>query len=458
MGQNNVNIGEMIDTLVNNAKTALEEFKKFNQEEVDKIAKAMALSAMEHRLSLAKLAVEETGRGIVEDKVVKNMFASECIWDSIENEKTVGKIFENIEEGFFEIADPLGVIAGVTPVTNPTSTTIFKAIICAKTRNAIIFGFHPRAQKCSVETAKILKEAAIKAGAPENFIQWIEYPSIEATSKLMNHSGVDVVLATGGSAMVKSAYSTGKPALGVGPGNVPCYIEKTANLKRACEDIILSKTFDNGMICASEQSVVVDKEISSDFEKIMLENNCYFLNDEETSKLEKYMITENGTLNGIVAGKSAFYIAKNAGISVSKSTKILIAKLDGVGIKFPLSAEKLSPVLSYYKVKNSSEGFDVCKKVLKFNGEGHTAVIHSENSELIEKFGIEMDACRIIVNSPSSQGAIGGIYNSNTPSLTLGCGSKGKNSVSSNISVKNLVNIKKVFKRRENLQSAHKLL
>ncbi len=448
-----INITEMINSLAENAKKALEEYRVLNQEDVDKIVKAMAFAAMENHAKLAKMAYEETSRGVLEDKIIKNMFAAEYIWNSIKNEKTVGVLEENLAQGYIKIADPLGVIAGVTPVTNPTSTTIFKALICAKTRNPIIFGFHPGAQKCCVKTAQILRDAAIKAGAPENSMQWIEHPSIEATSALMNHKDVDVVLATGGSGMVKSAYSTGKPALGVGPGNVPCYIEKTANLKRACNDLILSKTFDNGMICASEQSVIVDEDISDSFESIMKENGCYFLNEEETDKLTAYMIVpEKKTLNGKVAGQSAYQIASGAGIKVSENTKILIVKLEGVGRDYPLSVEKLSPVLSYYRVKNADEGFKIAKEVLKFNGEGHTATIHTSDENLARAFGLNMDAGRIIVNSPSSHGAIGDIYNSAVPSLTLGCGSRGKNSTTDNISTKNLINIKKVYKRRVNMQ------
>ncbi len=453
MSSQEINVREMVDLLIENAKTALNEYMSLDQETVDDIVRAMAFAAMENHAKLAKMAVEETGRGVVEDKIIKNMFSAEYIWNSIKNEKTVGIINENEAEGYTEIADPLGVIAGVTPVTNPTSTTVFKALICAKTRNPIIFGFHPGAQKCSAESAKILKEAAIKAGAPENCIQWIEYPSIKATSALMEHPGVDVVLATGGSAMVKAAYSTGKPALGVGPGNVPCYIEKSANLQRACNDLILSKTFDNGMICASEQSVVVDAEIADKFEKIMKENACYFLNDEEIFKISDFMVnSQTHTLNPAVVGQSACKVAQMADFKVPENTKILIAELHGVGKNYPLSIEKLSPVLAYYKVEDSKEGFEICKKVLDFEGQGHTAVIHSMDLELVREFGIEMDAGRIIVNSPASQGAIGDVYNTAVPSLTLGCGSHGKNSITSNISAQNLINIKRAFNRRVNMQ------
>ncbi len=449
---NVIGIGEKIDKLVSNAKEALDEYMELDQKAVDKIVEAMASAGVQNHVELAKMAIEETHRGVLEDKIIKNKFSCECILKSIKNKKTVGIIEDNEDNGIITIADPLGVIAGVTPVTNPTSTTIFKSLICVKTRNPIIFGFHPGAQKCSVAAAKIMLDAAVKAGAPKNCIQWIDCPSIEATSRLMNHPGVNVVLATGGPGMVKSAYSTGKPALGVGPGNAPCYVDKTANIKSACNDIIFSKTFDNGMICASEQSVIAHEEIADEFEKIMAESGCKFLDDIETEKLQKYMINpEKNVLNGFVAGQSACEIAKKAGISVPENTKILIVKPGGVGKEYPLSFEKLSPVLSYYKAKNSEEGIKICKQVLKFGGEGHTAAIHTNNEELIKEFGLQVDAGRIIVNSPSSQGAIGGLYNCAVPSLTLGCGSKGRNSTTDNISVENLLNLKRIFKRKDNI-------
>lgn len=449
----NEEIEKKVDLLVENAKRALEEYKGFTQEEVDKITYQASLAAMENRVKFAKSAVSETGRGIFEDKIIKDMFASEYVWNSVKSEKTVGVINRDEQSGYEEIAEPLGVVAGVTPVTNPTSTTIFKSLICLKTRNPIIFAFHPNAQNCSVEAAKILRDVAVKNGAPENCIQWIEEPSLEATTMLMNHTGVDVVLATGGSAMVKSAYSTGKPALGVGPGNVPCYIEKTADLNQTCNDLIMSKTFDNGMICASEQSVIVDEKIADLFERIMKVNGCYFLKTDEIPKLESYMIRpETKTLNGSVAGHSAYEIALKSGIDVPKETKILIAHLEGVGREYPLSVEKLSPVLSYYKVGSTEEAFNICKSVINFGGLGHTAAVHSKDRSVIERYGKIMNVGRVIVNSPSSQGAIGDIYNCAAPSLTLGCGSWGKNSTTSNISIQNLVNIKRVFKRRNNMQ------
>lgn len=448
-----VDVNAMIDQLVANAQKALEEYMKLDQEQVDKIVHAMALAGLDNHMPLAKLAYEETGRGVMEDKIIKNMFASEYIWHDIKYAKTVGIVDENDMEGYVEVAEPVGVVAGVTPVTNPTSTTIFKSMICAKSRDPIIFGFHPSAQKCSAEAAKIVRDAAIAAGAPENCIQWIETPSIEATNALMNHPGVALVLATGGAGMVKAAYSTGKPALGVGPGNVPCYIEKSANLERACTDLMLSKTFDNGMICASEQAVIVDECLADDFERIMKENNCYFLNKEETKKVSDYVINpQKQAVNSAVVGKPASWIAEQAGVKVPDKTKILIALLPDVGPEYPLSREKLSPVLAYFKVKDWHQGFEYAKKMLNLGGLGHSAVIHSTNNDLITLYGETMKVGRVISNSPSSQGAIGDIYNTNTPSLTLGCGSYGHNSTTSNVSSVNLINKKRIAKRRVNMQ------
>ena len=442
-----------IDRLVSNAQSALEKYMKLDQQQVDRMVHAMSLAGLDHHMELAKLAYEETGRGVLEDKIIKNMFATEYIWHSIKYTKTVGIVDENEMEGYVEVAEPVGIVAGVTPVTNPTSTAMFKSMICAKARNPIIFGFHPSAQKCSVAAAKIMRDAAVKAGAPEYCIQWIESPSIEATNALMNHPGVSMVLATGGSGMVRAAYSTGKPALGVGPGNVPCYIEKTANLERACSDLMLSKTFDNGMICASEQAVIVDREISEAFERIMRENNCYFLNEEETEKVSSYVINPaKQAVNPDVVGKSAHWIAAQSGVTVPAGTKILLARLPDVGPEYPLSREKLSPVLAYFVVDGPEEGFSVAQKMLNLGGLGHSAVIHSENNQLIHAYGEIMKVGRVISNSPSSQGAIGDIYNTNTPSLTLGCGSYGHNSTTSNVSTVNLINKKRIAKRRVNMQ------
>ena len=449
-------VKNMINELVEKAKIASQEYMKLNQEQIDNIVKAMSMAGLEHHMELAKMAVEETGRGVYEDKITKNMFATEYVYHSIKYEKTVGVISENEEEGYVEIAEPVGIIAGVTPVTNPTSTTMFKSIISAKTRNVIIFGFHPSAQKCSSEAARILRDAAIQAGAPENCILWVEEPSIMATRELMNHPDVNLILATGGTGMVRSAYSCGKPALGVGPGNVPCYIDKTAKLETSVNDLVLSKSFDNGMICASEQAVLVDKEIYQKFESLMRQAGSYFVNPEEKQKLANYMFDNTEEygykLKSHVPGKSAYEIAKEAGFEVPKDTKILVVYEEGVGREYPFSKEKLSPVLTYYIVENEEEGINKAERLLEFGGLGHSAVIHSENKETVLKFSETMKAGRIIVNSPSTHGAIGDIYNTNMPSLTLGCGSFGGNSTTANVSSVNLINIKRVADRRVNMQ------
>lgn len=451
--ENELNTKQVVDELVENALKALKVLEEMDQESIDEVVKTMALAGLDKHMYLAKLAVNETGRGVYEDKITKNIFATEYIYNSIKNIKTAGIINENEFEDYVEVAEPVGVIAGVTPVTNPTSTTMFKSIISLKTRNPIIFAFHPSAQSCSAEAAKIVRDAAIEAGAPENCIQWIDKPSIEATNLLMNHPGISLILATGGAGMVQAAYSTGKPALGVGPGNVPCYIEKSANVKRSATDLILSKTFDNGMICASEQAVIVDREISEEFEQFMKENNCYFLKPDEISKLEKTAIDEvKCAMNPAVVGQSAFNIAKMAGLSVPEDTKILLAKLESVGPESPLSREKLSPVLAYYIVENSEEGIKRAEEMVEFGGLGHSAVIHSENQEVINEFSRRIKAGRLIVNSPSTHGAIGDIYNTNMPSLTLGCGSFGRNSTTANVSAVNLINKKRVARRRVNMQ------
>ena len=448
-----INVNEMIDGYVAKAQKALNEFMALNQEQIDAIVKAMTLAGLDKHMELAKMAVEETGRGVYEDKITKNMFATEYVYHSIKNEKTVGVIAENDLEDYEIIAEPVGVVCGVTPVTNPTSTTMFKALISVKSRNPIIFGFHPGAQKCSAAAAKIVLDAAVAAGAPENCIQWIEYPSIEATNALMNHPGVATVLATGGSGMVKAAYSTGKPALGVGPGNVPCYIHKSADLEQAVNDLILSKTFDNGMICASEQAAIVDKAIAPKFEKLMKKYGCYFAKPDEIKKLSDYCIdSEKGAVNPVIVGKPATWIAEQAGVKVPEGTKILLAKLDGVGPEYPLSREKLSPVLAYFIVDSTEEGIDRAEEMVMFHGMGHSAVIYANDEDVIQKYAATMKASRLIVNSPSSHGAIGDIYNTNMPSLTLGCGSYGGNSVSGNVTTVNLINQKRVAKRRVNMQ------
>ncbi|MDT2596204.1 bifunctional acetaldehyde-CoA/alcohol dehydrogenase [Enterococcus dongliensis] len=448
-----INVEAMINELATKGNEALSVLSRFDQTTIDHIVHEMAMAALDKHMLLAKMAVEETGRGIVEDKAIKNMYASEYIWNSIKHDKTAGIIYEDKQKHLVQIAEPVGVICGVTPTTNPTSTTVFKSLIAIKTRNPIVFAFHPSAQKSSAEAARIIRDAAVAAGAPENCIQWIESPSLEATQGLMNHPGIAIVLATGGSAMVKSAYSTGKPALGVGPGNVPSYIEKTARIKRAVNDLIVSKTFDNGMICASEQAIIVDKEIYDEVKKEFQAHQVYFVKKNEVKKLEDAVMNEGKyAVNPKIVGFSAKAIAELAGITVPDGTKLLIAELDGVGADYPLSREKLSPVLAMIKATNTQHGLELAEKMLELGGLGHTAVIHTEDPEVELEFSLRMKACRILVNSPSSEGGIGDIYNELIPSLTLGCGSYGKNSVSHNVSALDLINIKTVAKRRNNMQ------
>jgi len=448
-----IDVAQMIDDLVQKADKALDEYMKLDQKQVDEITKAMALAGLSAQMKLAKMAVEETGRGVFEDKVTKNIFATEYIYHSIKYDKTVGIIEDNDDESYMEIAEPVGVVAGVTPTTNPTSTVMFKSIICAKTRNPIIFGFHPSAQQCSKEAAIVLRDAAIKAGAPENCIQWIDYPSIDATSHLMNHPKVAMILATGGAGMVHSAYSAGKPALGVGPGNAPCFIEKTAPLHQSLTDLMLSKSFDNGMICASEQAAIIEAPIYDEAVEFMKKQGCYFATKEEAKKIEPVVINlEKKVVNAAVVGKYAYEIAEMAGISIPKSTKVICVEIEDVGEDYPLSREKLSPVLAVVKAKDVEDGMKKSETMLELGGLGHTAVIHSKNEDVIQEFGKRMKASRIVVNTPSSFGGIGDVYNSMMPSLTLGCGSYGRNSTSTNVSALNLINKKRIAKRRVNMQ------
>ncbi|MGC7738760.1 bifunctional acetaldehyde-CoA/alcohol dehydrogenase [Staphylococcus epidermidis] len=446
-------VTQMIDSLAEKGQEALKELSKKSQYEINDIVHQMSMAAVDQHMHLAKLAYDETGRGIYEDKAIKNLYASEYIWNSIKDNKTVGIIGEDKQKGLTYVAEPIGVICGVTPTTNPTSTTIFKAMIAIKTGNPIIFAFHPSAQQSSKYAAKVILEAATKADAPKDCIQWIEVPSIEATKQLMNHKDIALVLATGGSGMVKSAYSTGKPALGVGPGNVPTYIEKTAHIKRAVNDIIGSKTFDNGMICASEQVMVVDKEVYTDVVKEFKLHQTYFVNKNELQQLEDAIMNEDKTaVKPDIVGKSAVDIAKLSGISVPEKTKLLVAEIDGIGKDYPLSREKLSPVLAMVTAKSTGHALQICEDTLKFGGLGHTAVIHTEDSQLQQKFGLKMKACRVLVNTPSAVGGIGNMYNELIPSLTLGCGSYGRNSISHNVSAVDLLNIKTIAKRRNNMQ------
>ena len=447
------NAQKLVDDIIAKSEAAFEQLRYYSQEQVDKICQAMALAAEEHHMDLAIDAAEETGRGVAEDKAIKNIYASEYIWNNIRHDKTVGIIEDNDENQTITIADPLGIIAGIVPVTNPTSTTIFKSIISAKTRNTIIFSFHRQAMKSSIKTAKILQEAAEKAGAPKNMIQWLPESSRENTSALLQHPKTATILATGGPSLVKAAYSSGNPALGVGPGNGPAYIEKTANIERSVYDIVLSKTFDNGMICATENSVVVDEEIYDKVKEEFQKWNCYFLKPNEIDKFtEGFIDPKRHQVRGPIAGRSANAIADMCGIKVPENTKVIIAEYEGVGDKYPLSAEKLSPVLTMYKATSHENAFDICAQLLHYGGEGHTAAIHTLDNDLATKYGLEMRASRIIVNSPSGIGGIGNIYNNMTPSLTLGTGSYGGNSISHNVTDWDLLNIKTIAKRRENRQ------
>ena len=444
----------VIDELATKGVEALDAMANFTQEQVDHIVHQAAIAALDKHMYLAKLAVDETGRGIYEDKAIKNMYASEYIWNSIKYDKTVGVIAEDKEQGLVSIAEPVGVICGVTPTTNPTSTTIFKALIALKTRNSIIFAFHPSAQKSSAEAARIVRDAAIEAGAPKDCIQWIEEPSIEATGLLMNHPKIATVLATGGPGMVKAAYSTGKPALGVGAGNVPSYIAADAKVKRAVNDIIVSKTFDNGMICASEQAAIVDAAIYDEVKAEFEAHQCVIISKKaDIAKLEKVVLNEARTaVNGAIVGHSAIEIAEKAGLKVPAGTKMLLAEIPDATMEYPLALEKLSPVLALIKSDGVEDGFKKVEGMLNLGGLGHTAVIHTENEELQLQYGIRMKACRVLVNSPSAEGGIGNIYNNMIPSLTLGCGSHGHNSVSHNVSSFDLLNVKTLSKRRNNMQ------
>lgn len=446
-----------VNGLVEKGLVALEEFRKLDQAQVDYIVAKVSTKVLDHHEYLARLAVEETKRGVFEDKCTKNLFACEYVVNAMRHLKTCGIISDDPVTGITEVADPLGVIAGVTPVTNPTSTTIFKCLISLKTRNPIIFGFHPNAQNCSVETAKIILKAAVEAGAPENCVQWIEHPSLDATTALMQHEGVACILATGGNAMVKAAYSCGKPALGVGAGNVPAYVEKTCNVAQAANDILMSKAFDNGMVCASEQAAIVDKEIYDEFVKDIKRYGAYMCNKEEKALLEKYMFrpTKDGSGTALYAGlvgHPAWEIAHEAGFEVPKETPILLVECSKVGYEEPLTREKLSPVLALIKAKDTKQGLDLSEAMVELNGLGHSACIHTSDKALVDEFGTRLKACRIIWNSPTSFGGIGNIYNSYLPSMTLGCGSYGHNSVSGNVSAINLINIKRIGKRRNNMQ------
>ncbi|GHG08244.1 bifunctional acetaldehyde-CoA/alcohol dehydrogenase [Streptomyces hydrogenans] len=451
---------EMVEGLVGRALGALAEFETLDQERVDHVVKKASLAALAAHGELARLAVEETGRGLFEDKAVKNLFACEHVTNSMAGLRTAGVISRDELNGITEIAEPVGVVCAMTPVTNPTSTTVFKALIALKTRNPIVFAFHPSAQHCSAEAARIVRDAAVAAGAPADCVQWIEEPSMEATGLLMHHDGVSTILATGGNAMVKAAYSCGKPALGVGAGNVPAYVAKDAKLRRAIHDIVLSKAFDNGMICASEQAVVLDAEVYeegiAEFERL----GAHVVTAAEKTKLEEYLFgaTAYGSncggarLNAAVVGKSPVWIAEQAGFEVPDGTSILLAECAEVGENEPLTREKLSPVLAALKAGSTEQGIELAAAMVEFHGLGHSAAIHTEDEALAEEFGRRVKAVRVIVNAPSTFGGIGDVYNAFLPSLTLGCGSYGHNSVSNNVTAVDLINVKRIGRRNTNMQ------
>jgi len=433
-------------------REAQKKFATYTQEQVDEIFRQAAMAANNSRIHLAKLAVSETGMGIVEDKVIKNHFASEYIYNKYKDEKTCGVISEDKAFGITKVADPIGLIAAIVPTTNPTSTAIFKALIALKTRNGIIFSPHPRAKNCTIEAAKIVLEAAVKAGAPEGIIGWIDVPSVELSTGLMH--GADLILATGGPGMVKAAYSSGRPAIGVGAGNTPAIIDETAHIKMAVSSILLSKSFDNGVICASEQAVLVVEEVYDKVRNEFNERGAYILKNDEVQKVRKVIIVD-GRLNANIVGQSAYKIAQMAGIEVPEETKALIGEVESVELEEPFSHEKLSPILAMYKVKTFEEALEKSARLVELGGLGHTSVLYTDQTisqDRIKAFGTKMKTGRTIINMPSSQGAIGDLYNFKlTPSLTLGCGSWGGNSVSENVGVKHLINVKSVAQRRENM-------
>ena len=443
---------EDLQKTIEKVRKAQQEFSKYTQEQVDKIFQVAAIAANQNRILLAKMAVEETGMGIVEDKVIKNHYAAEYVYNKYKDIKTCGVLEQDDNYGIKKIAEPIGVIAAVIPTTNPTSTAIFKTLIALKTRNGIIISPHPRAKQSTIAAAKIVLEAAVKAGAPEGIISWIDVPSLELTNVLMQSA--DIILATGGPGMVKAAYSSGKPALGVGPGNTPAVIDETADIVLAVNSIIHSKTFDNGMICASEQSVIVSDKIYDRVREEFMRRGCYLLNAEETEKVRKTIII-NGALNAKIVGQSAHTIAQLAGVDVAENTKILIGEVESVDLSEEFAHEKLSPVLAMYRASSFDDAVSKAYRLIEDGGLGHTSSLYINTvteKEKIEKFYNTMKTCRVLINTPSSQGGIGDIYNFKlAPSLTLGCGTWGGNSVSENVGVKHLINIKTVAERRENM-------
>ena len=448
-----INTIDDLNALIERVGQAQKVLATYSQEQVDKIFEAMAIAANANRIPLAKMAVEETGMGVVEDKVIKNHFAAEEIYNKYRHTKTCGVLEHDETNGLTRIAEPLGIIAGVIPTTNPTSTTIFKSLIALKTRNGIIFSPHPRAKKCTVHTAKLMLEAAVKAGAPEGIIGWIEEPSIELTQHLMSHKGINLILATGGPGMVKSAYSSGNPALGVGAGNTPAIIDETADIKMAVSSILMSKTFDNGMICASEQSVIVHKDVYDEVRKEFEYRGAYLLDKKEKEKVAKTIVID-GKLNAKIVGQPAAKIAEMAGLKVPADAKVLIGEASKIGSEEEFSYEKLSPVLAMYKADDFNQAVDMARDLVNFAGPGHTSVLYTanQNADRIKHFSEVVETGRMLVNTPSSQGGIGDLYNFRLdPSLTLGCGSWGGNAASENIGVKHLMNIKNVAERRENM-------
>ena len=443
---------ESLEAALLRVREAEKAFARFTQEQVDAIFFAAASAANKARIPLAKHAVEETGMGVVEDKVIKNNYAAEYIYNAYKHTKTCGVIEEDTSFGIRRVAEPIGVVAAVIPTTNPTSTAIFKCLLALKTRNAIVISPHPRAKKCTIEAAQIVLDAAVKAGAPEGIIEWIDVPSLEMTNLLMKEA--DIILATGGPGMVKAAYSSGKPALGVGAGNTPAIIDKSANIVLAVNSIIHSKTFDNGMICASEQSVIVHRDVYDEVRREFAYRGCYFLSPEETEKVRKTIII-NGSLNAKIVGQPAAKIAELACVDVPAGTKILIGEVESVALSEEFAHEKLSPVLAMYKAEDIEDAFGKAEHLIADGGYGHTSSIYldvSTQQAILDEFQSRMKTCRVLVNTPSSQGGIGDLYNFKlAPSLTLGCGSWGGNSVSENVGVKHLINIKTVAERRENM-------
>ena len=453
---NVVETAEQLELLIERVKKAQKIFSTFTQEQVDPIFKAAATAADKARIPLARMAVEETGMGVLEDKIIKNHFASEYIYNKHKNAKTCGIIKEDKTNGIKIVAEPLGVIAGIVPTTNPTSTAIFKSLIALKTRNGIIFSPHPRAKKCTIEAAKIVLDAAVKAGAPEDIIGWIDVPSIELSNQLMKHESIACILATGGPGMVKAAYSSGNPALGVGPGNAAAVIDETADIKMAVSSILMSKTFDNGMICASEQSVVVVDKVYEEVKKEFIYRGAYLLSQADEKKMIDlpFIDPKRGTAHPDIVGQSAHRIAELSGFEVPETAKILLAERPAVDWEDPFSREKLSPVLTMYKAKDFEEAAEMAYELVSKGGAGHTADLYTDarHQERIDKYAEKMPTCRVLINSPSAQGGIGDLYNFKLePSLSLGCGSWGKNAVSGNIGVENLLNYKTVAERRENM-------